>query len=65
MSVTAKAFFISAVAISATTVWGVHYLQKWEYDVSLKFLPFITFKMLYKGANIVQRLEHVPRDFER
>lgn len=32
MSVTAKAFFISAVAISATTVWGVHYLQKWEYD---------------------------------
>lgn len=42
MSVTAKAFFISAVAVSATTVWGVHYLQKWEYDVSLKFLPFIT-----------------------
>ncbi|ADV20624.1 hypothetical protein I305_06363 [Cryptococcus gattii E566] len=32
MSVTAKAFFISAVAVSATTVWGVHYLQKWEYD---------------------------------
>ncbi|OWZ80534.1 hypothetical protein C365_01007 [Cryptococcus neoformans Bt85] len=32
MSITAKAFFVSAVAVSATTVWGVHYLQKWEYD---------------------------------
>ncbi|ODO03526.1 hypothetical protein L198_02374 [Cryptococcus wingfieldii CBS 7118] len=32
MSVAAKTFFGAAVAASAGTVWGVHYLQKWEYD---------------------------------
>ncbi|WVQ71454.1 hypothetical protein IAR50_000991 [Cryptococcus sp. DSM 104548] len=32
MSVAAKTFFGAAVAASAATVWGVHYLQKWEYD---------------------------------
>ncbi|WVN88998.1 uncharacterized protein L203_104214 [Cryptococcus depauperatus CBS 7841] len=32
MSVAAKTFFAGAILISATTVWGVHYLQKWEYN---------------------------------
>ena len=67
MSVTAKAFFVSAVALTATTVWGVHYLQKWEYDVCLKSLPFTILskcrtRKLINGTTV---LEHVPRDLER
>ncbi|WVQ78250.1 hypothetical protein IAT38_000334 [Cryptococcus sp. DSM 104549] len=32
MSRPAKAFFVASIAASAATVWGVHWLQKWESD---------------------------------
>ncbi|KAK8870010.1 hypothetical protein IAR55_000580 [Kwoniella newhampshirensis] len=32
MSRSAKIFLASSFAVAGTTVWGVHYLQKWESD---------------------------------